>query len=31
MRRRLHGVQMDLRGELATLARWTVSDSGEAP
>lgn len=27
MRRRLHGVQMDLRGELATLARWSVGDS----
>lgn len=27
MRRRLHGVRMDLRGELATLARWTVGDS----
>ena len=24
MSRRLHGVRMDLRGELATLARWTV-------
>ena len=26
MRRRLHGVHMDLRGELATLAGWTVDD-----
>jgi peptide/nickel transport system substrate-binding protein len=27
MRRRLHGVRMDLRGELATLAAWTVDDA----
>ena len=28
--RRLEGVQMDLRGELPTLAEWTVSARGEA-
>ncbi len=27
-RRRLHGVHMDLRGELATLADWTIDDDG---
>lgn len=30
MRRRLQGVRMDLRGELATLARWTVVGGGAA-
>lgn len=27
MRRRLHGVHMDLRGELATLAAWRIGDT----
>lgn len=31
MRRRLQGVQMDLRGELATLAEWTVDDAVVRP
>jgi peptide/nickel transport system substrate-binding protein len=30
--RRLHGVTMDLRGELATVARWTAEpDAPDAP
>nr|MBP9106411.1 hypothetical protein [Gemmatimonadaceae bacterium] len=31
IRRRLGGVRMDLRGELATLAEWTVSPAPRAP
>lgn len=27
--RRLHGVRMDLRGELATLAQWEIADTRE--
>lgn len=27
---RMRGVRMDLRGEMATVARWTVADSGTA-
>ncbi len=27
IRRRLHGVHMDLRGELATLSDWTIGES----
>lgn len=30
MRRRVQGVRMDLRGELATLAQWSVATTGTA-